>query len=165
LKRLVKPFPELTKKKISELGTVNTAKFFRNLKIDTDFLECPVDSRSSNDSYIRGKKIVDALSVVNDHAERQIKLMQDMDRSVTQKEGFQDLLLNVAQQRKSLPDFKKKTSAKRYAKFLYEFLDCLISYKQLILIFFVQNTFCLNTSCRTRSFGAIISVLLLSTTF
>ena len=60
--------------------------------------------------------MVNALPVVNDNAERGVKLAQDYNRSVTRKEeSYQHLLLTVQSHRKSVPDSKKKTLQKEYS--------------------------------------------------
>lgn len=95
---------------IEQLATTNTMDFFRVLGIETDFFEQPAQCWSSYDEYKKGEEIVNHLNVVNDPAERAIKLMQDYNRNVTKKENdFQSLLLNVEDFRKKLPNKQKAT--------------------------------------------------------
>lgn len=95
---------------LDELTTTNTAEFFKVLGIDTDFFDKPAKDWSTDIEYQKGEDIVSHLKVVNDHAERAIKLMQDYNRNVTQKEThFQNLLLNVEDFRKKLPNKQKES--------------------------------------------------------
>lgn len=115
-KKLAMSFPELLSKQISDLATVNTNSFFKTLGLSTDFFDLPVDMWHTSESYRRGKHVVDSLSVINDHAERVVKLFQDYNRSVTkQEQGFQNLLVNVAEHRKTLPNYQKRTIVKKYS--------------------------------------------------
>lgn len=108
---------ELTSSSIAELGSTNTALFFEILGIEKDsFFNLPVSEWESNDAYQRGKNIVDHLKVINDHAERRVQLVQNFNGAVTHKEqSFQDLLLNVEDHRKRLPNKKKCTLVNRYS--------------------------------------------------
>jgi len=66
--------------------------------------------RHTSETYWRGKHVVDSLSVINDHAERVVKLFQDHNRTVTkQEQGFRNLVVNVAAHRKTLPYYQKRT--------------------------------------------------------
>lgn len=61
-------------------------------------------------------QIVDGLCVVNDHAERAVKLIQDYNQILTKDEtSYQNLLLTVSDHRKSTPDLTKSTMAKKFA--------------------------------------------------
>lgn len=97
--------------KLGDLSTTKTMDFFDILGICTDFFKVPVSRWANRDDYNLGKKIATHLRVVNEHAERGVKLMQDYNRKITQKESsFQDLLVNVHTFRQSLPDKKKKSA-------------------------------------------------------
>lgn len=73
--------------------TTNSMKFFRILDISTEFLSEDPNTWESNDVYIQARNTVKSLSVVNDHAERAMKLMGTYNRKLTKDEGsFQDLL-------------------------------------------------------------------------
>ncbi|BES94052.1 Hypothetical protein NTJ_06866 [Nesidiocoris tenuis] len=118
MKKRVMPFQQLKVTPISNLGTVKTARFFKIFGFDDDFGSHPVESWSENPNYRRCKQAVDGLNVVNDHAERSIKLIQDYNRLLTTKEAaFQNILLTVAEHKKTLPNVKKSTLAKKYSKY------------------------------------------------
>ena len=108
-------FDEVLETKIEDLGTTHTLNFFKTLGIDTDFFCEAAEMWSSNDSYKRGKEVVDGLKVVNDHAERAVKLIQDDNKVVRSGQHFQDLLLSVNDHRESFPDCKKSTIVERYS--------------------------------------------------
>jgi len=107
-------FDEVLETKIKDIGTTHTLNFFKTLGIGTDFCE-PAEMWSTNDSYKRGKEVVDGLKVVNDHAERAVKLIQDYNKIVRSEQHFPDLLLRVNDHRKSFPDCKKSTIVERYS--------------------------------------------------
>lgn len=93
---------------LDELATTNTKDFFKALGISTDFFDQPAKNWNSDVEYRKGEEIVSHLKVVNDHAERAIKLMQDYNGYVTRKEtNFQNLLLNVEDFRRKLPNKQK----------------------------------------------------------
>ena len=72
-----------------------------------------MESWENSYSYQRGRQIVNALPVVNDSAERGVKLATDFNKSVTLKEAsYQNLLLTVQSHRKKYPDVKKSTLLK-----------------------------------------------------
>lgn len=64
-------------KKFSDFVTRNTINFFDRFKIPTGFLQEPTAQWSTNDSYKQGLVIVNQIRVVNDTAERLVKLMSD----------------------------------------------------------------------------------------
>lgn len=100
---------DLVKLRLPELGTTGSMQFFSILSLSADFLSAPVNEWSNIESYRRAKAIVDNLKVVNDHAERGVKLMNDYNRIITKKEEhYQDLLIAVGEHRKILPKITKK---------------------------------------------------------
>ena len=102
---------------LSSLASRNTASFLTTLDVPCDFLQHPLCEWSVREDYKKGREIANNLRVVNDHAERAVKLMSDYNRGVTRKEqGFQDLLINVHSHRKSLPNVKKSTLIAKYDK-------------------------------------------------
>ncbi|KAK3928606.1 Aconitate hydratase, mitochondrial [Frankliniella fusca] len=104
--------PEL---EIGDLSTTSTITFFNTLGISTSFFQKPVSEWKNSDEYRHGLLITKHLRVVNDHAERAVKLMSDFNKCITTKEkSYQNLLLNVENHRKSLPDVKKETLVSKY---------------------------------------------------
>lgn len=91
-------------------------RFFEILGLDTDFLDVDVSDWAGHHSYIQGQQTVAGLRVVNDHAERAVKLLQDYNKVLTKsEEQLQDLLLTVSAHRRTLPDVKKTTLSKKYS--------------------------------------------------
>lgn len=114
-KKLIVSAQDLVNTRLSDLGSTSSASFFKILGIESGFMSHPIESWGQNELFIKGKAIVDNLKVINDHAERAVKLMQDFNRTVTKKEkGYQELLLSVGEHRKSLPNVKKNTLNKKY---------------------------------------------------
>lgn len=88
----------------------NTLKFFSALDISVKFLETPPSSWKNQDDFQAAAKKVKSLSVVNDHAERGVALVQDFSGRLTKdEEQLQFLLQVVAEHRKRFPDALKRT--------------------------------------------------------
>ena len=86
----------------------DTWTFFNLLKLDTSFLSHPVTDWIGLDSYKEAKIIIDNLSVVNDAAERNVKLSSDF-LSVAKKENiFQTTLQIVENNRNAVPKQRKR---------------------------------------------------------
>ena len=104
---------------LSDLATSNTSKFFSILDLDVAFFGHPASEWATRDDYQKGRDIVSHLCVVNDHAERMVKLMTDYNKSVTKREEqYQHVLLGTHSLRKSLPDKKKSTLINTFNKSL-----------------------------------------------
>jgi len=64
----------------------------------------PLVNNSSGNVFLN-LQIVDNLTVVNDHAERAVKLTQDFNQILTQDEkAYQNVLLTVADHWKTMPN-------------------------------------------------------------
>ena len=84
--------------------------FFQKLNLKTDFLELPVEQWHSNLNFQEAKATVQALLVVNDHAERGVALIQEYSGRITEdEEQLQFLLQVVAEHRKVSPNTLKQT--------------------------------------------------------
>lgn len=83
---------------------------FDRLNIDASFLkQCPT-LWSNNVSFQEARKQVPTLRVVNDTAERAVKLMKDFHGLITTEEDQKQYLLRCVQElRKVYPDCNKKT--------------------------------------------------------
>ena len=71
---------------LSDLSTKNTMRFFQTLDINVEFFTMPVSEWVSQVDYTQGKQIVNHLRVVNDHAERGVKLMTDYNNQTVTKD-------------------------------------------------------------------------------
>ena len=91
--------------RLSTLVTKNSAKFFEILEIETHFMDKDPELWSSLPEYVSAQRIVKNLQVVNDHAERAIKLVQELNKKITKDEDqLQNLIVTVS-------DHKKKKNA------------------------------------------------------
>ena len=66
--------------------------FFTILNLDTDFLSLPVAQWEGDSSYREGKVVVSELCVVNDAAEREVKLCCDFLQSAKKEKNLQNVL-------------------------------------------------------------------------
>ena len=63
--------------KVEDLVSQDSWQFFKHMKINPTFLTKPVVSWMEDMKYVQGKGKVDALKVMNDSAERGVKLADD----------------------------------------------------------------------------------------
>ncbi|KAK3926585.1 Elongation factor Ts [Frankliniella fusca] len=111
LKRRRLQHRDVPRLQISDLATTRTKDFFTILGLKCDFLEKSVCEWENMDDYRQAREI----AVINDHAERGVKLMNNCRVHVTKKgDSFQDLLVNAHSHRQSVPNVKKETLAKKY---------------------------------------------------
>ena len=83
---------------------------FERLNIDVEWLTKPVDQWDLDPDYQLAHKFVRTVKVVNDAAERGIKLISDFATSITTDlEQRAALLQGVERHRRDFPDFDKKT--------------------------------------------------------
>ena len=102
---------------ISFFVTNNTKAFFSILGLPHSFLEMSPETWSSNNEYKHAEKVVTNLKVVNDTAERGVKLIQDFNEVLCRKEDQKQFLLQVVQEHRRLyPDAKKTTVVTGLAK-------------------------------------------------
>lgn len=91
-----------------------SVEFFKRFGIDEEFLKQDISSWPEDPSYIAAEKIVKGLSVINDVAERYVKLAQDyIDGPVKAEDDAQYLLQIVAEYRQRIPDSNKRTLVKK----------------------------------------------------
>jgi len=87
--------------------------FFQRFTIPTDFLNHDPDTWLENQDYLKCQTIVRKLKVINDTAERGVKLIQDYNNSVTKDEEQKQYLLQVVTEcRRLYPDESKATLLK-----------------------------------------------------
>lgn len=100
-------------KEIDYFVSSRTLNFFKRFEINTDFLNTDPDEWCKNQHYLRAKKIVKGLKVVNDTAERGVKLIQDYNSALTKDEEQRQCLLQVVSECRHLfPDSSKVTLSK-----------------------------------------------------
>lgn len=87
-----------------------TLTFFSRFGIQTDFLLEDPKIWHANPQYQKGLKIVQSLKVVNDTAERGVKLMSDFNDLITREEDQKQFVLQVVSDcRRLYPDFSKSS--------------------------------------------------------
>jgi len=85
-------------------------KLFSRFKINDGFLKNDPKSWESNTDFVNAKNIINSLTIINDTAERAVKLMDDFNASLTlDEEQKQYALLCVQEHRKTYPNCKKST--------------------------------------------------------
>lgn len=88
-------------------------RFFTILGLPYQFLHIPAIDWMNNDDYQKMKMIVDKLQVVNEAAERGVKLCHDFLNVARDENRFQDVLQVVESDRHRIPDQRKQSSASK----------------------------------------------------
>jgi len=104
------PSVEVSKLTLDQFTNPSSKRFFRILKIESSFLQQDPTDWPANPEYQHARHIAANLRVVNDAAERAVKLMSDFNSILTKDEEQRQFLLQVASRyRKDHPDMKKGT--------------------------------------------------------
>ena len=104
-------FPEVPIEHATELSTFigrNSWIFFRILRLDHSFLNLPVEEWNSSSSYLAAKEVVNNICVVNDAAERGVKLCHDFLDTAKKEANLQNILQVVENARNALPNQRKR---------------------------------------------------------
>ncbi|KAG8181007.1 hypothetical protein JTE90_024755 [Oedothorax gibbosus] len=92
--------------------TPSSLYFFKRFKLSTDFKSNP-SMWEQDPNFLKGKNIVRNLRVVNDAAERGVKLIQDYSDIIRKDEKQKQYLLQIISKcRKIYPDVTKSTLEK-----------------------------------------------------
>ena len=83
-------------KALSDFVTERSHNLFAAVRIDTDFLKDDPDTWHDNSAYCNAKGIVSGLCVVNDCAERAVKLATDYNMSLTHDDTERQLWNTIA---------------------------------------------------------------------
>ena len=78
------------------------------LQLDTSFLADDVESWPSSAAYLTSAANVLALNVINDCAERGVKLSSDFLTTARSEQHYQNVLQVVEQDRKQQPNIRKQ---------------------------------------------------------
>lgn len=92
---IVMDISQLTTKNIYDFVTQETLRFFERFSIDTTFLQKDPQQWDSEESYRRGLEIVKKLHVVNDTAERSVKLMEEYNSTLSHNEEEKQAILKI----------------------------------------------------------------------
>lgn len=100
---------DIFEKDLDDLVGSSSMTALKSLKLDIKFMfENDVSQWKSLDSYCTAKKTVDSLHVVNDVAERSLKLMTDFNEKFTKSEPEKQNAIQVIEDnRKKIPNTKK----------------------------------------------------------
>ena len=97
-------------KDLSHFVTYKTKRFFLRLEIGMDFLQVDPSEWSARDDYLTGLRICQNLSVVNDAAERAVKLITDFNRALTYDENDKQYLIQVVEHYRQIYPSHTKSS-------------------------------------------------------
>ena len=100
--------PDGTGNDLSVLVGEDSWSFFHCLKLDKAFLELPVSEWESSSSFQAGKAVINSLCVVNDGAERGVKLTHDFLAQARKENNFQNILQVVENDRHAVPNQRKR---------------------------------------------------------
>lgn len=90
--------------------STETLNFLSRFKVSADFLNFHPDCWNEREDFQKGIRILSNLSVINDVAERGVKLIQEYNSILTKDEKQKQFLLQVVNDYKTnYPDGKKET--------------------------------------------------------
>jgi hypothetical protein len=92
---------------LAELVGVDSWFMFNLLHLESDFLIVDVDQWTEVPSFVSSKSKIDAINVINDCAERGVKLSSDFLTGARSEEHFQNILQVVETDRKNKPNLRK----------------------------------------------------------
>lgn len=100
----------IPQKSLSDFVTVNTRKLFVALDIPQTFISHHPSTWEQNDIFLRARRQIQKLKVVNDAAERGVALIQSFNSVLTNQEEQKQYLLQVVEKhRQEYPNSKKST--------------------------------------------------------
>lgn len=95
-------------KNLHDFISSETMKFFKRFEISTEFLLCDPSEWPQREDYKKGFETCKAIHVVNDSAERAVKLFSDYNEKLTKNEEQKQLIPKVVQHyRQMFPSHKK----------------------------------------------------------
>ncbi|KAE9530083.1 hypothetical protein AGLY_011545 [Aphis glycines] len=106
---------DFANKDINDFKAIQSSNFFNRFGIPMDFLDLDPKLWNENDQYKKSKELVNNINVVNDIAERGVKLIEDYNKLLTKNVDQKQYLLQVVNEyRQKFPDCKKSTLSKNY---------------------------------------------------
>ena len=103
--------PELSADtKLADLVGGDSIFLFRNLGLDLSFLKKPVSKWQHDSSYMSNIEILKGFKVVNDLAERGVRLAHDFKNSARSEENYQNILQTVEFSRSHIKKMRCKKS-------------------------------------------------------
>ena len=113
-------FPEIPVEPTEDVSAYvgeDSWSFFRILGIDSNFMKKPVEEWCGISSYVMNQEVINSLRVVNDAAERGVKLCSDFISSA-QKEAKLQHILQVLENRRAQVPNQRNPSVKSKSWFL-----------------------------------------------
>jgi hypothetical protein len=105
----IRELKKIFKNGLEQFVTTRTKYFFRIFGISLNFLSKPSSEWMYDEEFVRGKEIVSKLKVVNDAAERGVRLISEY-LGMTKDEDQQQFILHIVKDYKQqFPDAKKST--------------------------------------------------------
>ncbi|XP_050525397.1 uncharacterized protein LOC126907777 [Daktulosphaira vitifoliae] len=83
-----------SEKTVASFLSKSSMKFFKRFDINTNFLNLDPSNWNTDNFYLHGKEIVCSLKVVNDSADKAVKVMEDFHESLTVNDEKAELLLH-----------------------------------------------------------------------
>ena len=114
-------FPSIVgEEELHVVDFINTDSWFlfRALWLDTTFLATPVESWEDQPSYRQTRRTVNNMEVVNDAAEREVRLASDYLSRTQIEEKYQNVLQVVEKDRHLLPNKRNRKGSNRETWFL-----------------------------------------------
>lgn len=95
-------------KQMSDFVSFNTRTLFERFRAPTDFLSLDPEEWGADESYKKAKNIFEHVHVVNDSAERAVKLFSEYNFILSKDEEEKQFIVNVVQEyRSKYPSFSK----------------------------------------------------------
>ena len=106
---------------LGDFASARTKQLLHRFNIDSSFLQLSSELWADNENYIRSKEQLMKLLVVNNTAERGVKLFQDYNLALSRNEKVTQQILQVVEaKRKAVPTQTTKTSAVKALAFLFK---------------------------------------------
>ena len=96
--------PKMAVNGLTDFIGEDSPAFFTILNINSSFLREPVTEWRKNEDFLASKNVVSSLSVVNDSAERRVKLYSDFAGTAKKENKFQNIIQVVENNRNMLPN-------------------------------------------------------------
>ena len=102
--------PEIINNGIEQFVSADTKRFFERFNLNDEFLRTEPSTWPKNESFVKGLELVNKLKVVNDSAERGVKLMEEYNKLFTKNEQQKQYVLQiVSDYRRKFPGYKKES--------------------------------------------------------
>lgn len=93
---------------LSAFVTSKTKNFFQRFNLPNEFIRYPPETWPQREDYQQALKIVEKIHVINDTAERGVKMMEDYNKILCRNEEEKQYLIQVVTDyRKKYPNFQK----------------------------------------------------------